>query len=257
VVTNDAELAESVRVLRDYGQRQKSDHVVKGFNRRLDNLQAAFLRIKLRHLDGWNDQRRQHAASYAALLDDSGLSLPTVLDHVESVWHLFVVRSDGRDALREYLAERGIQTGIHYPVPIHLQTAYADLGLSEGSFPVTEGHAEQMVSLPMFPELTRPQLEHVADTLREHVARSAPAPARRGGREAGLRADATRRRDARSHSGRRFCADVRHLWRSPARQGRSRRCQRDGRPCSRRSFTGGLMTTACTWKDRLRWAPAD
>jgi dTDP-4-amino-4,6-dideoxygalactose transaminase len=180
VVTDDPELAESVRTLRDYGQRRKYDHVVKGFNRRLDTLQAALLRVKLRHLDAWNERRRQHAASYTELLEGTGVSIPQVADGVDPVWHLYVVRTGGRDALRSALADRGVQTGVHYPVPVHLQPAYADLHRARGSFPVTELHAAQAVSLPMYPELTSEHIHHVATTIRAHTARSTERPVRRG-----------------------------------------------------------------------------
>jgi dTDP-4-amino-4,6-dideoxygalactose transaminase len=165
VVTGDPELAEAVRTLRNYGQRRKYDHVRKGFNRRLDTLQAAILRVKLRHLDDWNDRRRSHAAVYEELLGDAGVTLPHASAHVEPVWHLYVVRAPARDALRSSLAELGIQTGIHYPVPIHLQAAYADLDRGRGSFPVTERQAAEIVSLPMYPELEPGLIRRVADAV--------------------------------------------------------------------------------------------
>ena len=180
VVTDDPELAEAVRTLRDYGQRRKYDHVVKGFNRRLDTLHAAVLRIKLRHLEGWNDRRRRHAASYTELLEGTGVSAPQVVDGVDPVWHLYVIRTSGRDALRSALAEHGIQTGIHYPVPVHLQRAYADLQRGRGSFPVTELHAGEVVSLPMYPELPDEHIDYVATTIREHLPRSSQGSVRRG-----------------------------------------------------------------------------
>jgi dTDP-4-amino-4,6-dideoxygalactose transaminase len=180
VVTNDPELAESVRTLRDYGQRRKYEHVVKGFNRRLDTLQAALLRVKLRRLDTWNERRRQHAASYTQLLEGTDVAIPQVAEGVEPVWHLYVVRTGSRDTLRSALADRGVQTGVHYPVPVHLQPAYADLHRGRGSFPVTELHAAQAVSLPMYPELRSEQIDHVATTIRTHMARSTERPVNRG-----------------------------------------------------------------------------
>jgi dTDP-4-amino-4,6-dideoxygalactose transaminase len=170
VVTDDPELAEALRVMRDYGQRGKYDHVVKGYNRRLDTLQAALLRPKLRRLDAWNERRRRHAAAYTELLGGTGVETPEARDDVDAVWHLYVVRTEDRDALRAALTERGIQTGIHYPVPIHLQEAYADLRHGPGSFPVTELHAAQGLSLPLYPELEPAMIEHVAQAVREHVA---------------------------------------------------------------------------------------
>jgi dTDP-4-amino-4,6-dideoxygalactose transaminase len=171
VVTSAPELADAVRLLRDYGQREKHDHVVKGFNRRLDTLQAALLRVKLRHLDEWNGRRRRHAAAYGELLEDAGAGLPSAPAHVEPVWHLYVIRTRDRDGLRAKLGERGIQTGIHYPVPVHRQPAYADLERAPGSFPVTEELAAQVVSLPMYPELEPELIDHVADAVRRHGAR--------------------------------------------------------------------------------------
>jgi dTDP-4-amino-4,6-dideoxygalactose transaminase len=180
VVTDNPELAESVRTLRDYGQRRKYHHVAKGFNRRLDTLQAAVLRVKLRHLDGWNDRRRQHAAAYTELLKGTGLSLPQVADGVDPVWHLYVVRASGRDALRSALADHGVQSGLHYPVPVHLQPAYADLRRGRGSFPVTELHADELVSLPMYPELSEGHIDYVATTIRKVLPRLGHGPLRRG-----------------------------------------------------------------------------
>jgi dTDP-4-amino-4,6-dideoxygalactose transaminase len=173
VVTNAPEIAEAVRVLRDYGQRGKYDHVVKGYNRRLDTVQAALLRPKLRHLDEWNERRRRHAAAYTELLAGT-VETPQARDHVEAVWHLYVIRTENRDALRAALAERGIQTGIHYPVPIHLQEAYADLQHGPGSFPVTELRAARGLSLPLYPELEPAMIEHVAQAVCEHVAAARP-----------------------------------------------------------------------------------
>jgi dTDP-4-amino-4,6-dideoxygalactose transaminase len=170
VVTGDPGLADVIRTLRDYGQRRKHRHVVKGFNHRLDTLQAAVLRVKLRHLDEWNAWRREHAAAYTALLQGGGVTTPRPADGVEPVWHLYVVEVDDRDRLREELAARGIQTGVHYPVPVHLQPAYADLGLKAGSFPHTERLAGRILSLPMYPELEPAAIERVADAVLEHVA---------------------------------------------------------------------------------------
>jgi dTDP-4-amino-4,6-dideoxygalactose transaminase len=180
VVTDNPELAELVRRLRDYGQRRKHEHVIKGFNRRLDTLQAALLRVKLRHLDAWNERRRQHAASYTELLEGTGVCTPRVADGVDPVWHLYVVRTGSRETLRSALADHSVQTGVHYPVPVHLQPAYADLHRPRGSFPVAELHAAEAVSLPMYPELSNEQIDHVATTIRAHMARSTRRRPRRG-----------------------------------------------------------------------------
>src|SRR6202140_1654162 len=149
VVTNDEAIAKSLRMLRNYGQREKYQHMFRGYNRRLDTLQAAVLRIKLKHLEDWNDARRQHAKNYGRLLGQTGIGVPRAAAHYESVWHLYVIQTDQRDALKEYLATRGIGVGIHYPVPIHLQPAYRDLGYRQGDFPVTEDYARRIFSLPM------------------------------------------------------------------------------------------------------------
>jgi dTDP-4-amino-4,6-dideoxygalactose transaminase len=171
VTTSDSAVVERIRRLRNYGERTKYEHVVKGVNSRLDALQAAFLSVKLRHLPAWNKARSSHADAYAAELDGVGdLVLQQRSDSSTHVYHLFVVETERRDALREHLTERGVQTGIHYPIPIHLQEAYADLGLPAGSFPVAERLARQTLSLPMYPELTSGQIGAVAGAIREFFA---------------------------------------------------------------------------------------
>lgn len=169
VVTNDPAVAEAVALLRNYGQKQKYHHVLRGFNRRLDTIQAAVLRVKLRHLDGWNAARQEHARAYQRCLAGSQVNLPAALEHGEPVWHLFVIQAAHRDALREHLGRAGISTGIHYPIPIHLQPAYADLGYRRGDFPVTEQAADRILSLPMYPELTAEAITHVAASIRSFV----------------------------------------------------------------------------------------
>jgi dTDP-4-amino-4,6-dideoxygalactose transaminase len=154
VVTNDARLAEQLRVLRNYGQREKYNHTCRGYNRRLDTLQAAVLRTKLRHLDAWNAARCEHAASYERSLTGLEIVTPVQASYAESVWHLYVIRTSHRGPLAECLHRQQIATGIHYPVPIHLQPAYRELGYKEGDFPVTESYAQQILSLPMYAELT-------------------------------------------------------------------------------------------------------
>lgn len=166
VVTNDEEIAEKVWLLRNYGQRKRYYHSIKGFNSRLDEMQAAILRVKLPKLDGWNRRRRHLASLYHELLEGSAALTPTEAPYGEHVYHLYVVRSERRDALREHLAASGIQTQIHYPVPIHLQEAYRDLDLGRGSFPVAERCAEQILSLPIYPELTVEQVECVATAVK-------------------------------------------------------------------------------------------
>lgn len=161
VTTNDADLAARLRLLRNYGSRVKYHNEVAGFNSRLDPLQAAVLAVKLKHLDVWNDRRRALAAAYTAALENSGLRLPQVASWAEPVWHLYVVRSPARDALQATLGKAGIETLIHYPVPPHLQPAYATLGMLRGSFPLAEAMANEVLSLPMGPHTAADTPERV------------------------------------------------------------------------------------------------
>ena len=172
IVTNDPTLADRLRLLRDFGHRKKYEHVIKGDNCRLDALQAAVLDVKLRYLDEWNERRRDHAAMYDTLLTAAGFPTPKVLDAEAHVFHLYVTQVEDRENVQRRLSERGIQTGIHYPIPIHLQPAYAELGLHAGRFPVTERAAAVILSLPMFAELSGEQIRYVVDSLAE-VARPA------------------------------------------------------------------------------------
>jgi dTDP-4-amino-4,6-dideoxygalactose transaminase len=165
VVTDDDDLADRIRMLRNYGQQEKYRSDCIGHNRRLDSLQAALLRVKLVHLDDWNAARRLHAARYDGVLDGLRLERPMTADGNEHVWHLYVVRVANRDAVRRRLAEQGIDCGIHYPIPIHLQPAHRELGHRPGEFHVTEACAAQVLSLPMFPELPTEGPERVAAAL--------------------------------------------------------------------------------------------
>jgi dTDP-4-amino-4,6-dideoxygalactose transaminase len=175
VVTDDPDIADAVRMQRNYGQRRKHHHVSLGFNRRLDTLQAAVLRVKLRHLDRWNALRREHAAAYTRALAGTGAELPGEAPDIEHVWHLYVIRHEQRDRMAARLAEGGVATGIHYPVPIHLQPAYAALGLSRGAFPVAEAASDRILSLPMFPHLTAEAIGVVAEGVHEVTAALAAA----------------------------------------------------------------------------------
>ena len=160
-------LLEVVRRLREHGQSSKYVHETEGYNGRLHAIQAAFLRIKLGHLDDWNVGRRRVAGWYREALGDvSDIVLPEVAPYAEHVYHLFVIRTPAREQLREHLQAEGIGTGLHYPVPLHLQQAYGAQGHQKGSFPVTERAAAQCLSLPMFPEMTEPQVGRVADAVR-------------------------------------------------------------------------------------------
>jgi dTDP-4-amino-4,6-dideoxygalactose transaminase len=174
VVTNDAALADRLRVLRNYGSRVKYYNEVKGFNSRLDAVQAAMLRVKLRSLEEWNERRREAARRYLRALEGvPGLALPFVPDYADPVWHLFVVRHQERDALQQHLAAAGVGTIIHYPVPPHLQEAYRELGLGPGRLPVAEAMAREILSLPMGPHLSADAQEQVISAV--HSFRQARA----------------------------------------------------------------------------------
>jgi len=166
VTTNDDELASKVRVLRNYGSVSKYQNRDKGINSRLDELQAAFLRVRLAHLDEWNRRRARIAGFYLETLGDSDVVLPAVASGVEPVWHLFVIRHRRRDKLRQHLLEHGIGALVHYPIPPHLQSAYMDLGFAEGSFPITETIHKEVLSLPIGPQLTIQQAQKVAQEVR-------------------------------------------------------------------------------------------
>ena len=166
VTTGDQRLADRVRRLRNYGEEVKYHHVEKGVNARLDTLQAAILSVKLRRLAAWNQARIEHASSYRRLLADVGdITFQEQAPGSNHVYHLLVVETERRDALREHLRAAGVETGVHYPVPIHLQPAYQDLGYKPGDFPNAERLAARMLSLPMFPELRPDQIAFVADQI--------------------------------------------------------------------------------------------
>ena len=165
VTTNDERVAETVRALRNCGQRQKNVHELEPFNHRLDSMQAAILRVKLHYLDQWLDARRKLAALYNQLLANSDVVAPVEPPDYEHVYHLYVIRSQKRDALQAHLKERGIGTALHYPAPVHLQPFYAGAGYSKGQFPEAEKLSQEILSLPMFPELSREQVEIVASEI--------------------------------------------------------------------------------------------
>ena len=170
IVTPNEKLARQARKLSNYGEVVKYEHTEKGLNARLDTLHAAILQVKLPHLDDWNRQRARHAQRYRQRLAGIGdVRLPKVLPECTHVYHLFMVQTSRRDALRQFLQDRGVQTGIHYPTPIHLQPAYADHGWKKGDFPVAEELASQIVSLPMFPELRDEQIDYVCERIGEFM----------------------------------------------------------------------------------------
>ena len=165
VATADTQLAERLRMLRQYGQRVRDVHELEGINSRLDELQAAILRVKLRHLDAWNDRRRTIAATYRRELP--GIEVPELVPEGESAHHLFPILSDRRDALMAHLAQRGITTLVHYPVPLHLQPAHRHWDLGPGSFPVAEAAVRRLLSLPLFPQLSDDEVLAVSAAVRE------------------------------------------------------------------------------------------
>ncbi|MER2527355.1 MAG: DegT/DnrJ/EryC1/StrS family aminotransferase [Candidatus Competibacter denitrificans] len=167
VVTNNDEFAHTIRMLRDWGQEPKYQHVLKGFNYRMEGVQGAILRVKLRHLDAWTEARRHHAACYDELLADIAVQKPVEMPGTKHVYHVYAIRTPKRDQMQESLQAKEIQTGIHYPIPVHLQKAYADFGYELGDLPVTEQAARELLSLPMFAELQESQIEAVCTAVRE------------------------------------------------------------------------------------------
>ena len=177
VTTNDKELAQKVRMLRDHGQPQKYYHEFEGYNGRLDAIQAGILRLKLEHLEEWNKQRRDIADRYQELfrLAAGSITVPHEPAWARAVYHLYVIRTENRDQLKQHLFEAGIATGIHYPMPLHLQEACRNLGYKEGDFPVTEKLALEILSLPVYPQLQLDQQRHIAKAVMEFVAVQATA----------------------------------------------------------------------------------
>jgi dTDP-4-amino-4,6-dideoxygalactose transaminase len=169
IVTSDDEQASKMRMLRDWGQERRYHHVLKGYNYRMDAIQGAILRVKLRYLERWTKARRANARRYAQLLAASGLRIPQEVAGRRHVWHINAVRATDRDALQRALEREGVQTGLHYPVPVHLQQAHADLGYLPGDFPEAERAARTVLSLPMFPELGAEQVARVAAAVTEHA----------------------------------------------------------------------------------------
>jgi dTDP-4-amino-4,6-dideoxygalactose transaminase len=168
VTTNDDALAKKMRMLRDHGSEKKYHHAVWGHNYRLHGMQGAVLGVKLPHLHAWTEARRAHAAKYQQLLAGKGdLILPQASPRAKHVYHLYVVQTGHREALQQHLTSREVATGLHYPLPLHMQDAYRDLGYKRGDFPVTEQVASRGLSLPMFAELSDGQIEHVAQAIQD------------------------------------------------------------------------------------------
>jgi dTDP-4-amino-4,6-dideoxygalactose transaminase len=175
VVTANPEFAKTVRMLRDWGAEKKYHHVLKGYNFRMEGIQGAVLRVKLRHLEKWTEARRAAARRYDAALPGAGVGLPKQMDWARHVYHIYAVRTTERAALQEHLTAHGVQTGIHYPFPVHLLPAFADLGYAAGRFPHSERAANEVLSLPMFPELTAEQTSAVCAAVHA-FSRSQSAP---------------------------------------------------------------------------------
>jgi dTDP-4-amino-4,6-dideoxygalactose transaminase len=170
VVTSNDEQAKKIRMLRDWGQEKRYHHVMKGFNYRMDGIQGAILRVKLRYLEQWTEARRAHARQYDALLRESSVQIPKELPGRRHVYHIYAVRTADRDNLQQLLQADGVQTGLHYPIPVHLQEAHRDLGYKRGDFPESEAAADQVLSLPMYPEMSPSRIEQVAFAVRQETS---------------------------------------------------------------------------------------
>ncbi len=168
VLTDDKELADKINLLQNHGRTTKYEHYIEGYNLRMDDLQAAILLVKLKYLDEWNEKRRRAAKLYTELLKDlPDVILPREADYAKHVYHLYVIRAKDRDKLMKYLNENGISALVHYPIPLHLQPAYKYLGYKEGDFPVAEKLAKEVLSLPMYPEITEEQIHFITDKIKE------------------------------------------------------------------------------------------
>jgi dTDP-4-amino-4,6-dideoxygalactose transaminase len=169
VVTSNPKYAETMRMLRDWGQSKKYHHVLRGYNYRMEGLQGAILRVKLRHLEEWTDQRRSRAAEYNRFLREADVERPQEMPYARHVYHIYAVRTRDRVELQRTLQSYGVQTGIHYPIPVHLQEAWRDLGYVAGDFPHSERAANEVLSLPMYPELSNIQVEFVSAAVHHDV----------------------------------------------------------------------------------------
>jgi dTDP-4-amino-4,6-dideoxygalactose transaminase len=169
-VTNNPSYARTMQMLRDWGQESRYNHVLKGYNYRMDGVQGAILRVKLRYLDQWTEARRSHASKYDEHFADLGLKTPIAMPYSHHVYHIYAVRSQKRDVLLQMLNQRGVSTGIHYPIPVHLQQAYSDLGYQPGDFPHSELAASEELSLPMYAELSEENLGVIINALKESVS---------------------------------------------------------------------------------------
>ncbi|MEW5923898.1 MAG: DegT/DnrJ/EryC1/StrS family aminotransferase [Candidatus Zixiibacteriota bacterium] len=169
IVTSDQSLAEKLRILRDHGSKRKYYHDMIGYNARMDGIQGAILDVKLKHLPQWNEARNKVAAQYRQLLADTPVSLPGEMNNLYQVYHQFVIETNRRDELQNYLRENGIPTLIHYPIPVHLQKGYIDAGFKSGSLPVTERLSDSILSLPIYPELGSAEIEYISSKIKSFV----------------------------------------------------------------------------------------
>jgi dTDP-4-amino-4,6-dideoxygalactose transaminase len=176
VTTDDPEFARTIRMLRDWGAEKKYHHVLKGYNFRMEGIQGAVLRVKLRYLEGWTEGRRTAAAHYDRLFAGSSVTTPKAMAHNRHVYHIYAVRAGNRQAWQDALLGQGIQTGIHYPTPVHLLPAFSDLGYRAGQFPHSERAAKEVLSLPMFPELAQAQCEEVVRAIKTLAQRNGTVP---------------------------------------------------------------------------------
>ncbi len=167
IVTNDGEIAEKVRLLRNHGRKEKDLHIVEGYNYRMDTLQAVILSVKLKYLDDWTDKRRNNAQLYNELLSNSDVIIPEEMSYARHVYHIYAIRTKRRKELIEKLKKNDISTGIHYPIPLHLQPAYKYLGYKRGDFPITEKISEEILSLPIYPELTDEQITFISELIKK------------------------------------------------------------------------------------------
>jgi len=176
VITNNPEYIRTIRMLRDWGQEERYKHVLRGYNYRMEGIQGAILKVKLKYLEGWTEARRSHGAKYTELLAGSDVITPTVMPYARHVYHVYALRTANRARLQDALTAAGVQTGIHYPIAIHMLEAHKDLGYHAGDFPMAEQAAREELTIPLFPELTDQQLETVATAVR-HATAAAPATA--------------------------------------------------------------------------------
>jgi dTDP-4-amino-4,6-dideoxygalactose transaminase len=181
MITQDKKLNEKLRLLRRYGEKKKYQHILKGENSRLDEIQAAILRVKLKSLDQWNTERRKKAFVYRRMLEYAGVTCPVEKEQARHIYHLFVIRTKKRDSLQKFLQEQGIETLIHYPTSIHLQKAYQELRYRGGDLPVTEKCAKEILSLPLFSGMTSEEIGEVTKAIQAFAERSADRKAEPAG----------------------------------------------------------------------------